>query len=230
MRLCLGSLIVSSCSSGVHPNGRWRGAAVRVTASPESKHVQRKRVQSTELQAFPQPGPRGGARDVTPRGTSKNCKSLGRQWYSDQGKREFKGKFINCVDCFRYHRKCKLKLDLRIVWVADLWEYGSIKVAESWCLPWGTVQWMARESTVRPLGIEHWLPNLERTEHIEIGWLLGQWNPVKPFSSLGFSVLTISEGNGIPSQKGSNCKCWDNVNSTYWMFTVCQVQMRRLRV
>lgn len=41
------------------------------------------------------------------------------------------------------------------------------------------------------------------TRGVEIGWLFGPWDPVKAFSSIWFSVLTISEGSGKSDGKGA---------------------------
>ena len=44
---------------------------------------------------------------------------------------------------------------------------------------------------------------MARTVRIEIGWLLEPWNPVKLYSSVWFSVLTISKGSRKTWGKGA---------------------------
>lgn len=114
--------------------------------------------------------------------------------------------WINCIKCFRDYGKWKQRSDEGIVWVADLWRYGSIKVGESWPWPCGDVLRVGSGSAVGLLRTEHWFPSMARTGGIEIGWLLGLWDLVKPFS-LWFSVLTILEGSGKSWWKGSSRKC-----------------------
>ena len=64
VRLCLGPLTVSPCSSGVHLT---EGGCI-----PGSKRGQRKRVQRKEPHVLPHPGPRGAAREAALGGASRN--------------------------------------------------------------------------------------------------------------------------------------------------------------
>lgn len=60
------------------------------------------------------------------------------------------------------------------------------------------------ESTGRPVGGEHGLPEFGQGGRDGNRMRSGAEGSVKPFSSAGFSALTVSEGSGRTSQQGSS--------------------------